>query len=140
MTMPANGGADRRTDSAPTALSSTPVSAGNMDANGTVPVPVNSNYRLRLSPKKDHKPENYEDLRSEFSPQLFSSLERHLPPNLLNAPREAKFKHMRDILRRYWNEGERSRVSIPFSLFVIMYSRTLGYPIYKFVSLRFAGK
>ncbi|CAI9259276.1 unnamed protein product [Lactuca saligna] len=110
MTMPANGGADRRTDSVLTALSSTPVPVGNMDANGTVPVPVNSNYGLRLSPKKDHKPENYEDFQSEFSPLLFSALERHLPPNLLNAPREVKFNHMLDILRRYWNEGERRRV------------------------------
>ncbi|KAI3751448.1 hypothetical protein L2E82_22534 [Cichorium intybus] len=58
----------------------------------------------------DHKPENYEDLQLEFSPLLFSSMERYLPPNLLNAPRETKYSYMRDILRRYSTSGERSRV------------------------------
>lgn len=76
---------------------------------GAGAAPSNPNYRLRLNPNQDHKPDNYDDLRLEFTPLLFSSLERYLPPNLLNVPRDAKYKYMRDILRRYSTEGERTR-------------------------------
>ncbi|KAG8639154.1 2-oxoglutarate and iron-dependent oxygenase domain-containing protein CP2 isoform X3 [Manihot esculenta] len=67
-------------------------------------------HRLRLNPITDHKPDSYEDLQSDFSPLLFSSLERYLPPSMLNMSREAKIQFMRDILVRYSPEGERTRI------------------------------
>ncbi|CAI0374937.1 unnamed protein product [Linum tenue] len=66
--------------------------------------------RLRLSPNSEHKPEAYDDLQLEFSPLLFSSLERYLPPAMLNLSRDAKIQFMRDILVRYFPEAERTRV------------------------------
>ncbi|XP_052199087.1 2-oxoglutarate and iron-dependent oxygenase domain-containing protein CP2-like [Diospyros lotus] len=88
--------------------------AGNGTANGVLsPVlPSYSTHRLRLNPNTDHKPANYEDLQAqlEFSPLLFSSLERYLPPSLLERPRETKVNYMREILLRYSPEGERTRV------------------------------
>ncbi|EPS63335.1 hypothetical protein M569_11448, partial [Genlisea aurea] len=67
-------------------------------------------YRLRLNPSSDHEPENYEDLQLDFSPLIFSSLERYLPPYLLPQPRDVKVNYMREILRRYYPESERIRV------------------------------
>lgn len=67
--------------------------------------------RLRLNPNANHKPDNYEDLNLDFSPYLFSSLERYLPPNLLLMSRDVKVTYMRDILLRYSPESERIRVS-----------------------------
>lgn len=69
-----------------------------------------SNQRLRLNPSKDHKPESYEDLQLDFSPSIFSSLERYLPTNLLTVPRDDKVKFMREILLKYFPHGERNRV------------------------------
>lgn len=66
--------------------------------------------RLRLNPNTEHKPEKYDDIQSEFDPAIFSSLERHLPPSMLNVPREAKVQFMKEILCRYLPEGDRSRV------------------------------
>ncbi|KAI3717535.1 hypothetical protein L1987_69222 [Smallanthus sonchifolius] len=108
--MTADGDADRRNDSPSSSLPAMPVSAGNGNANGIGPVPMYSNYRLRLNPRHDHQPESYEDLQSEFIPLLFSSLERYLPPNLLNVNRETKHRYMREVLRRYSTQGERNRV------------------------------
>ncbi|KAL8228976.1 hypothetical protein R6Q57_013876 [Mikania cordata] len=108
--MPADGAADRRNDSPSSPLPATPVLTGNGNANGIGSLPMNSNFRLRLNPRQDHQPESYEDLQSEFTPILFSSLERYLPPNLLNVPRETKHRYMREVLRRYSTEGERNRV------------------------------
>ncbi|KAI3811955.1 hypothetical protein L1987_16653 [Smallanthus sonchifolius] len=108
--MPADGAADRRNDAPSLSLPATSLPTGNGNANGIGQLPTNSNPRLRLTPRQDHNPDIYEDLQSEFTPLLFSSLERYLPPNLLNVPRNAKHKYMREILRRYSNEGERSRV------------------------------
>lgn len=107
--MPAHSGADRLDASSSSAQPATPAPTANGNANGIGSVPMNSNYRLRLSPHQNHKPDNYEDLQSEFTPFLFSSLERYLPPQLLNVPRDAKYKYMRGILRRYSSEGERAR-------------------------------
>lgn len=70
-----------------------------------------SNQRLRLNPNKEHKPESYDDLQLDFSPAIFSSLERYLPPNLLVLPRDDKVKFMREILLKYLPHGERNRVS-----------------------------
>ncbi|XP_012075705.1 2-oxoglutarate and iron-dependent oxygenase domain-containing protein CP2 [Jatropha curcas] len=67
-------------------------------------------HRLRLNPSTDHKPDSYEDLQSDFSPLLFSSLERYLPPSMLNLSRDAKIQFLKDILVRYSPEGERARV------------------------------
>ncbi|XP_071693435.1 2-oxoglutarate and iron-dependent oxygenase domain-containing protein CP2-like [Rutidosis leptorrhynchoides] len=109
--MPADGATtDRRNDISPSSFPATPVPVGNGNANGSIPVPTNSNYRLRLNPNQQHRPDNYVDLESEFTPMLFSSLERYLPPSLLNAPRELKHKYMREILGRYSTNGERNRV------------------------------
>ncbi|CAB4265113.1 unnamed protein product [Prunus armeniaca] len=67
--------------------------------------------RLRLNPNKEHKPDSYDDLHQlEFSPLLFSSLERYLPPTMLNGSRDLKLQYMRDILLRYSSESERTRV------------------------------
>ncbi|PQM34320.1 putative PKHD-type hydroxylase [Prunus yedoensis var. nudiflora] len=67
--------------------------------------------RLRLNPNKEHKPDRYDDLHQlEFSPLLFSSLERYLPPTMLNGSRDLKLQYMRDILLRYSSESERTRV------------------------------
>ncbi|XP_017646396.1 2-oxoglutarate and iron-dependent oxygenase domain-containing protein CP2-like isoform X2 [Gossypium arboreum] len=67
-------------------------------------------HRLRLNPNTEHKPESYEGLHLEFSPLLFSSLERYLPPPMLSLSRDSKFHYMRDIILRYSPEGERTRV------------------------------
>ncbi|XP_023520974.1 uncharacterized PKHD-type hydroxylase At1g22950-like [Cucurbita pepo subsp. pepo] len=82
------------------------------NGNGVVSssAPSFSTHRLRLQPKEDHKSETYEDLQLEFSPLLFSMLERHLPPSMLNVARDLKLQYMRDILLRYAPEGERNRV------------------------------
>ncbi|KAK1423103.1 hypothetical protein QVD17_18398 [Tagetes erecta] len=105
--MPADGVADRRNDAPSSSLPATPI---NGNANGIGPIPMNSSFRLRLNPRHDHQPDGYEDLQSEFTPLLFSSLERYLPPNLLNVGRENKHRYMREVLRRYSTEGERNRV------------------------------
>lgn len=76
-----------------------------------VVLPNYSNPRIRLHPNVDHKPESYEDLQLDFNPLLFSSLERYLPPALLNASRDNKVQYMRQILLRYSSEGDRTRVS-----------------------------
>ncbi|PPD73458.1 hypothetical protein GOBAR_DD29616 [Gossypium barbadense] len=67
-------------------------------------------HRLRLNPNTEHKPESYEGLHLEFSPLLFSSLERYLPPLMLSHSRDSKLHYMRDIILRYSPEGERTRV------------------------------
>lgn len=68
------------------------------------------NQRLRLNPSKDHKPESYDDMQLDFSPSIFSSLERYLPPPMLVVNREEKVKFMREILMKYLPQGERTRV------------------------------
>ncbi|CAN1256263.1 2-oxoglutarate and iron-dependent oxygenase domain-containing protein CP2 [Linum perenne] len=70
--------------------------------------------RLRLSPNSDHKPDVYDDLQLEYSPLLFSSLERYLPPAMLNLSRDTKVQFMKEILVRYFPEAERTRVSSYF--------------------------
>ncbi|XP_048329485.1 2-oxoglutarate and iron-dependent oxygenase domain-containing protein CP2 isoform X1 [Ziziphus jujuba] len=69
-----------------------------------------SNQRLRLNPNKEHKPDTYDDLQLDFSPSIFSSLERYLPPSMLGMPRDDKVKFMREILLKYLPHGERNRV------------------------------
>ncbi|KAM1190341.1 hypothetical protein ACFX13_011227 [Malus domestica] len=98
--MATDGAADRRRP--PPQM----LSAGN---NGNCVMSLSN--RLRLMPNKEHKAESYEDLQHlEFSPLLFSSLERYLPPTMLNASRDLKLQYMRDILLRYSPESERTRV------------------------------
>ncbi|KAG8366675.1 hypothetical protein BUALT_Bualt17G0104200 [Buddleja alternifolia] len=83
---------------------------GGGQQNGVVAAPPpHVTHRLRLNPSSDHKPDNYEDLELDFSPLVFSSLERYLPPNLLLQTREMKVKYMREILLRYYPESERVR-------------------------------
>ncbi|KAF3626162.1 putative dehydration-responsive element-binding protein 2A-like [Capsicum annuum] len=69
---------------------------------------------LQLIPSVEvehHKVENYEELESklEFSPLLYSSLERHLSSNLLNSSRDNKVQFMSDILLGYSPLSERIR-------------------------------
>ncbi|KAK4767645.1 hypothetical protein SAY86_015395 [Trapa natans] len=71
---------------------------------------LTSQQRLRLNPNKDHKPDSYEDLQLDFSPVIFSSLERYLPPSMLSVGRDDKVKFMREILLKYLPHGERNRV------------------------------
>lgn len=73
-------------------------------------VAPSQNQRLRLNPSKDHKPESYDDMQLDFSPSIFSSLERYLPPPMLVVNREEKVKFMREILMKYLPQGERTRV------------------------------
>uniref|UniRef100_A0A7N0UDG3 Fe2OG dioxygenase domain-containing protein n=1 Tax=Kalanchoe fedtschenkoi TaxID=63787 RepID=A0A7N0UDG3_KALFE len=80
----------------------------NGNGNG-VCVPSTHTNRLRLNPATNHQPENYEDLQLDFSPALFASLERYLPPAMLNAERQVKVEYMMEILRRYCPDGERIR-------------------------------
>eukprot|EP00258_Populus_trichocarpa_P021638 XP_024437657.1 uncharacterized PKHD-type hydroxylase At1g22950 isoform X4 [Populus trichocarpa] len=91
---------------------SPPVTAGGngvvLQDKKTAPVMVPS-QRLRLHPNKDHMPESYEDLQLDFSPSVFRSLEKYLPPNMLSDSREEKVKFMRDILLKYLPHGERTR-------------------------------
>ncbi|XP_076908798.1 2-oxoglutarate and iron-dependent oxygenase domain-containing protein CP2-like isoform X2 [Bidens hawaiensis] len=105
--MPADGTADRRTDSP---SSSVPIPNGNGIGIGIGSLPMNSSFRLRLNPRPDHQPDTYDDVQSEFSPLLFSSLERYLPPNLLSVNRETKYRYMREVLCRYSTDGDRNRV------------------------------
>jgi len=79
--------------------------------NGTVPAAAAAaSLRLRLNPNKEHKPDGYEDLQLDFNPNIFSSLERYLPPSMLKVPRNDKAQFMREILLKYLPLGERSRV------------------------------
>ncbi|RDY02182.1 putative PKHD-type hydroxylase, partial [Mucuna pruriens] len=73
-------------------------------------VTVGGSDRLCISPKRDHRPENYEDLQLEFNPLVFSSLEQYLPPHMLNLSRDVKVHYMRNILLRYLPESERFRI------------------------------
>ncbi|KAK9050596.1 hypothetical protein SSX86_030434, partial [Deinandra increscens subsp. villosa] len=107
--MPADAAADPRNDPPSSSLPATPLPAANGNANGIGSLPMNSNFRLRLHPRQDYQPDSYEDLQSDFTPLLFSSLDRYLPPNLLNVNRETKHRYMREVLRRYSTEGERNR-------------------------------
>lgn len=95
---------DRRKDSQ--------TDTGNGNDNGVITPSLSSisTHRLRLNPNTDHKPDSYDDLQLGFSPLLFSSLERYLPPSMLNMPRDAKVQYLTDILLRYSPEGERTRV------------------------------
>ncbi|KAK6134234.1 hypothetical protein DH2020_032039 [Rehmannia glutinosa] len=74
-----------------------------------VAAPTYLTHRLRLNPNSDHRPDNYEDLELDFSPLVFSSLERYLPPNLLLQTRDVKVNYMREILVRYYPESDRIR-------------------------------
>ncbi|GJN40226.1 hypothetical protein PR202_gb29410 [Eleusine coracana subsp. coracana] len=68
--------------------------------------------RLRLNPNTEHKPHDYSDVRGEYAPAVYSALERHLPPSLLEADRDVKLHFMGDILARYWPQGERNKVRL----------------------------
>ena len=96
-----------------------PPSAGH-NGNGVAVLPsMAMSHRLRLNPNTEHKPESYEGLQLEFSPLLFSSLERYLPPPMLSLSRDSKLHYMRDIILRYSPEGERTRVSFFLLLFFL---------------------
>ncbi|KAG6753874.1 hypothetical protein POTOM_041876 [Populus tomentosa] len=92
--------------------------------------------RLRLHPNKDHMPESYEDLQLDFSPSVFRSLEKYLPPNMLSDSREDKVKFMRDILLKYLPHGERTRVMFELTQLRIKESETalLGF-CFLFISI-----
>lgn len=79
-------------------------------ASATVLASVTPSQRLRLYPNKDHKPETYQDLQLDFTPSVFSSLERYLPPSVLGLSRDDEAKFMREILLKYLPHAERVRV------------------------------
>jgi len=89
--------------------------------------------KLCVSPKRDHKSENYEDLQLEFNPHVFGSLEQYLPPHLLNLSREVKLRYMRNILLRYFPENDRNRVSVTATVTIIT-SLPHGVPFKFFLS------
>lgn len=98
-----DGTFDRRRDHPPANV------AVPVNGNG-VGITASSDHRLKLNPNTEHKPDSYDDLPLEFSPLLFSCLERYLPPAILSSPRDAKAQYMREILLKYSPEGERIRV------------------------------
>ncbi|ESW32484.1 hypothetical protein PHAVU_002G326100 [Phaseolus vulgaris] len=57
--------------------------------------------RLMQNPNKNHKSESYDDLKLDFSAELFSSLENYLPKDILNTSRDNKVKYMYTILHDY---------------------------------------
>ncbi|KAJ4972726.1 hypothetical protein NE237_005900 [Protea cynaroides] len=64
-----------------------------------------ASQRLRLSPNTEHMPDNYDDLQLEYSP-VFCSLERYLPPSMLNVSRDVKVQYIREILARSFPQEE----------------------------------
>jgi hypothetical protein len=99
----------------------TPVAGnGNGNVNGVV---EDEKLRLGRHPNENHKPESYEDLKLDFSPLLFSSLEQYLPSNMLNLSRDLKLQYMRHILLRYSPEGERTRVR--FYLYCLIFKKIM---------------
>ncbi|KAM7279418.1 hypothetical protein ACFE04_006552 [Oxalis oulophora] len=75
----------------------------------SLPAAQPSTQRLRLKPKNDHVSENYNDLRLDFGPQIFTSLEKYLPPTMLSKNRNDKLRYMKDILAKYLPHSERVR-------------------------------
>lgn len=80
---------------------------GNRDGNGISSLTASG---LSLKPNMDHHPNSYDDLQLEFSPLLFSALERYLPCSVLSMSRNAKVQFMKEILNRYLPESERIRI------------------------------
>ncbi|XP_006393364.2 uncharacterized PKHD-type hydroxylase At1g22950 isoform X2 [Eutrema salsugineum] len=72
-------------------------------------VTVMPDLRLRPNPNNEHRPDNYDDLQLEFSPCIFSSLERYLPLNMLSSNRDDKAKFMSGIILKYLPREERAR-------------------------------
>jgi len=70
----------------------------------------NSMTRLRKYPKLDHGSDCYEDVKSDYHPALFSALERFLPSQLLDAPRDVKLQYLNKVVSRYVPRGDRNRV------------------------------
>ncbi|MED6156010.1 2-oxoglutarate and iron-dependent oxygenase domain-containing protein cp2 [Stylosanthes scabra] len=65
--------------------------------------------RLRVNPIRDHVSESYDEFELDFSPSIFSSLEKYLPTNMLNATREDKLKYLTTILLDYLPPAARIR-------------------------------
>ena len=82
-------------------------------------VELPSTQRLIPFENKEHSPESYEDMQLDYSPLLFSSLERYLPPNMLNLPRDRKVHFLSNILTRYSPQGEHTRVCLLLHFFII---------------------
>lgn len=91
-----------------------------------VPYPMSSPNRLRLNPNTEHKADNYDDMELDFSPLIYSNLEKYLPPSIISSSRENKAHYIRELLVRYCPEGERNRVSyVNFYLFIFFYKKNL---------------
>jgi len=73
--------------------------------------------RLMQNPNKNHKSESYDDLKLDFSAELFSSLENYLPKDILNTSRDNKVKYMYTILHDYLPPETQYRVLYHFSYF-----------------------
>ncbi|XP_057859115.1 2-oxoglutarate and iron-dependent oxygenase domain-containing protein CP2 isoform X2 [Cryptomeria japonica] len=68
-----------------------------------------STIRLWRDPNLDHRPDSYEDYKSDYHPALFSALERHLPGHILDATKDAKLHVLGKVVSRYAPRGERKR-------------------------------
>ncbi|KAL9274829.1 2-oxoglutarate and iron-dependent oxygenase domain-containing protein [Drosera capensis] len=93
-------------------LDSKPTIIGNSNGNGIAAVSPAAPLRLKVSPNSEHKPDKYDDMETEmeeFSPLLFSSLDRFLPNSMLSETRDVKAKYMREIMLKYFPRGERTR-------------------------------
>ncbi|MCO5581243.1 hypothetical protein L7F22_035121 [Adiantum nelumboides] len=67
--------------------------------------------RLSKTPNLDHLPDSYEDVKDlEYPASMYSAMERYLPPEFLNAPRNNKLTVLQQILSRYRPNGERARL------------------------------
>ncbi|WP_411018043.1 hypothetical protein, partial [Salmonella sp. s33260] len=67
--------------------------------------------RLSKTPNLDHLPDSYEDVKDlEYPAAMYSAMERYLPPEFLNAPRNNKLTVLQQILSRYRPNGERARL------------------------------
>nr|KYP61476.1 putative PKHD-type hydroxylase At1g22950 family [Cajanus cajan] len=74
-----------------------------------VPNAHKSKGRLMQNSHKNHKSETYDDLKSDFSREIFSSLESYLPTDMLTISRAEKVKYMSNILLDYLPPGMRNR-------------------------------
>lgn len=129
------GGGDRRSEHQTPATTTAMVIGGretrNVSNNGNgvvlpppplpVPYPMSSPNRLRLNPNTEHKADNYDDMELDFSPLIYSNLEKYLPPSIISSSRENKAHYMRELLVRYCPEGERNRVSNRLRKFLYFY-------------------
>ncbi|KAM7280228.1 hypothetical protein ACFE04_007362 [Oxalis oulophora] len=65
--------------------------------------------RLRLNPKRDHKPDSYDDLEPSFEPKVLSALESYLSPSMASNTRHEKATFMEGVLSKYWTQDQANK-------------------------------